>query len=201
MITDDILDKALELAEAGSWESVRMYNIASELGIGLDEISRHYQQKDDLAEALFNRADQVMLSEAAKDGFDELSGRKRIHRVIMAWLSALAPHRRATIDILKYKLEFGHIHLQVLGVLRVSRTVQWMLESVGSKTESLSRIAEEVGATSVFLTTLGCWLTDHTEGYARTEKLLDSLLCKSENLASIVNPLSVVAEPATRQKT
>ena len=105
MITDDILNKALELAEAGSWESVRMYDIASELGIGLNDISRHYQQKDDLAEALFNRADQVMLSEAAKDAFDQLSGRKRIHRVIMAWLSALAPHRRATIDILKYKLE------------------------------------------------------------------------------------------------
>jgi len=201
MTTDDILDKALELADAGSWESVRMYDIASELGIGLDEISRHYQQKDDLAEALFNRADQVMLSEATKDGFDELSGRKRIHRVIMAWLSALAPHRRALIDILKYKLEFGHIHLQVLGMLRVSRTVQWMLESVGSKTVSLSRIAEEVGTTSVFLTTLGCWLTDHTEGYARTEKLLDSLLCKSENLASVVNPLSVVAQPAAGQKS
>jgi len=201
MITDDILDKALELAEAGSWESVRMYDIASELGIGLDEISRHYQQKDDLAEALFNRADQVMLSEAAKDGFDQLSGRKRIHRVIMAWLSALAPHRRAAIGILIYKLEFGHIHLQVLGVLRISRTIQWMLETVGSKTVSLSRIAEEVGTTSVFLTTLGCWLTDHTEGYARTEKLLDSLLCKSENLASIVNPLSVVAQPAAGQKT
>ena len=201
MTTDDILDKALELAEAGSWESVRLYDIASELGIGLDEISRHYQQKDDLAEALFNRADQVMLSEAAKDGFAELSGRKRIHRVIMAWLSALAPHRRAVIGILKYKLEFGHIHLQILGVLRVSRTVQWMLETVGSKTVSLSRVAEEVGTTSVFLATLGCWLTDHTEGYARTEKCLDSLLCKSENLASIVNPLSVVAQPAAGQKS
>ncbi len=201
MTADEILDKALELAEAGSWESVRLYDIASELGIGLDEISRHYQQKDDLTEALFNRADQVMFSEATKDGFTELSGRKRIHRVIMAWLSALAPHRRAMIGILKYKLEFGHIHLQVLGVLRVSRTVQWMLETVGSKTVSLSRVAEEVGTTSVFLATLGCWLTDHTEGYARTEKLLDSLLCKSENLASIVNPLSVVAQPAAGQKS
>ena len=142
-----------------------------------------------------------MFSEATKDGFDELSGSKRIHRVIMAWLSALAPHRRAMIGILKYKLEIGHIHLQVLGVLRVSRTVQWMLETVGSKTVSLSRVAEEVGTTSVFLATLGCWLTDHTEGYARTEKLLDSLLCKSENLASIVNPLSVVAQPAAGQKS
>jgi len=76
-----------------------------------------------------------------------------------------------------------------------------MLETVGSKTVSLSRVAEEVGTTSVFLATLGCWLTDHTEGYARTEKLLASLLCKSENLASIVNPLSVVAQPAAGQKS
>jgi len=201
MTADDILDKALELTEANSWESVRLCDIASELGIGLDEISRHYQQKDDLAEALFNRADQVMLLEATKDGFAELSGRKRIHRAIMAWLAVLAPHRRAMIDILKYKLEFGHVHLQVLGVLRISRTIQWLLETVGSKTVSLSRVAEEVGTTSVFLATFGCWLTDHTEDYARTEKLLASLLCKSENLAAIVNPLSVVAQPAAEQKS
>ena len=199
MTSDDILDKALELAEAGSWESVRLYDIASELGIGLDEISKHYQQKDDLAEALFNRADQLMFSEATKEGFAELSGRLRIQRVIMAWLSALTPHRRAVISILKYKLEFGHIHLQALGLLRVSRTVQWVLETVGSKTVSLSKIAEEVGTTSVFIATLGCWLTDHTEDFSRTEKLLDSLLRKSETLASIVNPLAVVAQPAAGQ--
>ncbi len=101
-LADNILDKALELAESGSWESVRFSDIADELEIGLDEVSRYYRQKDDLAEAMFNRVDQIMMTEASKSEFKILNGRERIHRVIIAWLFALAPHRRATIDMLKY---------------------------------------------------------------------------------------------------
>lgn len=197
---DDILDKALELAATRSWESVRLYDIATNLEISLDEVRQYYQQKDDLAEAWFNRADQVMLSEALKPRFFELSGRKRLHRIIMAWLVALAPHRRTTIDMLKYKLEFGHVHLQASGVLRISRTVQWMLESVGSKTVNLARVSEEVGTTGVFLSTFIYWLTDHSEGYANTEKALDSFLSKAEKLAQVVNPTSVITQPGTKQE-
>ena len=199
-LADNILDKALELAESGSWEHVRLSNIADELEISLDEVSRHYRQKDDLAEAMFNRVDQIMMTEASKAEFKQLNGRERIHCVIMAWLHALAPHRRAAIDMLKYKLEFGHIHLQASGILRISRTVQWMLEAAGSKTVHLARIAEEVGTTTNFLSTFSYWLTDHSEGYTKTVKVLDSLLRKAEKLAYIVNSTSLITQPGSQQE-
>ena len=200
-LADNILDKALELADSGSWESIRLSDIADELGISLDEVSRCYRQKDDLAEAMFNRVDQVMMTEASKAGFNKLNGRERIHRVIMAWLLALSPHRRATIDMLKYKLEFGHIHLQASGILRISRTVQWMLEAGGSRTVHLARIAEEVGTTGIFLSTFSYWLIDHSEGYAKTVKVLDSLLHKAEKLAYLVNPSSLITQPGSQRES
>jgi len=200
-LADNILDKALELAESGSWESVRLGDIADELEIGLDEVSRYYRQKDDLAEAMFNRVDQVMMTEASKPGFKKLNGRERIHRVIMVWLLALAPHRRATIDMLKYKLEFGHIHLQASGILRISRTVQWILEAAGSKTVHLARIAEEVGTTGIYLSTFSYWLTDHSEDYTKTVKVLDSLLRKAERLAHVVNPSSLITQPGSQRES
>jgi len=200
-LADNILDKALELAESGSWEYVRLSDIADELEIGLDEVSRFYRQKDDLAEAMFNRADQIMMAEASKPEFKKLNGRERIHRVIMTWLLALAPHRRATIDMLKYKLEFGHIHLQASGILRISRTIQWMLEAAGSKTVHLARVAEEVGTTSIFLSTFSYWLIDHSEGYTKTVKVLDSLLRKAEILAHVVNSTSLIAQPGTQRES
>lgn len=45
--------------------------------------------------------------------------------------------------LLCYKLEFGHIHLLVPGILRVSRTVQWFSEAALLKTQDIHRIIEE----------------------------------------------------------
>lgn len=196
----EILDKALELADTRSWESIRLYDIATELKISLDEIRQHYSQKDDLAEAWFNRADQAMLSEASRPEFNALSGKKKIHFLIIAWLTALSSHRQATKDMLKYKLEPGHIHLQASGLIRLSRTVQWLLEAVGSKTVNLARISEEIGTTGVFLTTFFYWLTDNSEEYINTAKKLDSFLNKAEKLAKVVNPTSVVAQSGDNQE-
>jgi hypothetical protein len=48
---------------------------------------------------------------------------ERLQHVICSWLDALEPHHRLTREMLAYKLEPGHIHLQALGVMRISRTV------------------------------------------------------------------------------
>lgn len=56
-----ILDMVLELAEASSWEQLRLHSVATGLQIGLDEILIHYPQKDGLAEAWFDRANRTML--------------------------------------------------------------------------------------------------------------------------------------------
>jgi ubiquinone biosynthesis protein COQ9 len=197
-LTDRILDKALELAAECSWEDVRLQQVSDALGIGLEDVRQYYRQKDDLAEALFDRADQAVLTASQSAEFRGLGGRDRMHKVIMIWLRTLAPHRRIVIDMFKYKLEPGHIHFQVLGVLRVSRTVQWILEACGSRTSHLSRIMEEVGTTCVYLTTLVYWLTDPSTESGKTNDFIDKLLRKSETLATWVNPDSIITKSAER---
>lgn len=195
-LNEKILDKALELAAERTWEDVRLQQVADALGISLDDVRQCYRQKDDLAEALFDRADQAMLSASGSEDFRKLNGRDRVRKAIMIWLHALAPYRHIVIDIFKYKLEPGHIHFQVLGALRVSRTVQWMLEAAGSRTSHLSRIMEEVGTTSVYLSALIYWLTDTSTESGRTNDFVDRLLRKSETLAAWVNPHSVITKQA-----
>src|SRR3972149_2505449 len=107
-VSDRILDKALDLAKESSWERVRLQQVAAALAIGLDEVRLHYRQKDDLAEALFDRADQAVLTTSGSKDFKALCGRDRLRVAIMTWLGVLTPYRRTVLDMFKYKLEPGH---------------------------------------------------------------------------------------------
>ncbi len=174
-----ILDTALRLAEQRSWEVIRLYEVAVELKLTLAEIHEHYRQKDDLAEAWFDRADRAMLIDAASPEYPLLTTRERIHRSIMAWLNALAEHRSITEEMLRYKLEIGHIHLQALGIMRISRTVQWVLEAAHRETSHIRRVVEEITVTSIYLATFVHWLRDDSPQFESTSRLLDNLLVKT----------------------
>lgn len=175
-----VLDKALELAAESSWEALHLHEVAAALDITLDDIREHYRQKDDLVEAWFDRADSAMLGQRISPEFAQISSRERIHKTIMTWLHALADHRRLTGEMLRYKLELGHIHLQVLGVMRVSRTVQWIREAAMQQSTDFHRIAEEVVLTSIYLATFAYWLRDDTAGSESTSRFLDDLLSRAE---------------------
>lgn len=126
---DAIVDTAVELAARTSWEAVRLYDIAAGSAISLDEIRLYFREKDELIDAWFDRADSRMLKEAESTGFLDLTASERIHHLIMTWLDALAVQRKVTRQMITSKLEFGHIHIQIPAVMRVSRTVQWVREA------------------------------------------------------------------------
>lgn len=128
-----ILDKALQLGLERGWEELRLHDIADALDIPLAGIAQHFSQKDDLVDAWFDRADQHLLSIKAESDWFTLPAERRIEEVIWRWLEALAPYRRVTGQMLLYKLEPGHIHLQIGGILRISRTVQWLMEAADLK--------------------------------------------------------------------
>jgi ubiquinone biosynthesis protein COQ9 len=159
-LRDRILDMALELAEACSWEQLRLHAIAAALQIGLDEILIHYPQKDDLAEAWFDRADRAMLGAGHGPDFPNRPPQERLQQVICNWLDFLATHRRLTREMLTYKLEPGHVHLQALGIMRISRTVQWFREAARQDSTGLQRILDESALTAIYLATFGRWLFD-----------------------------------------
>jgi len=183
VLANQILDTALSLAQSSSWEKIHLYMIAQELEISLDQIRQNYPEKDDLVEAWFDRADSAVLNISPYPDFINLSTHERLHKVMMTWFEALASHRRITGEMLLYKLEFGHIHLQALGVMRISRTVQWFREAARIDTTSLRRVLEEIGMTTIYLMSFARWLNDDSPGFSKTREFLDRLLLDAEQCA------------------
>ena len=167
-----ILDSALKLADACGWERLRLFDVAADLGTGLDSIASHYREKDQLVEAWFDRADQAMLARAKAADLLPLTPAKRLEELLLAWLASLATHRAVTGQMLLYKLEPGHIHLQIGGLLRISRTVQWWREAAQRETLHLRRIAEESLLTGVYLRCFIHWLRHPEENPADFRALL-----------------------------
>lgn len=171
-----ILDSALKLADACGWERLRLFDVAADLGTGLDSIASHYREKDQLVEAWFDRADRAMLARAKAADLLPLTPAKRLEELLLAWLASLATHRAVTGQMLLYKLEPGHIHLQIGGLLRISRTVQWWREAAQRETLHLRRIAEESLLTGVYLRCFIHWLRHPEQDPAEFRALLRSQL-------------------------
>lgn len=180
----NIVEAALRLGEqTGSWDAVHVHMVAREAGLTLQELARHFEGKDAIAEGFFDRADAALLAASEQAGWGELPVRERLYRAIIGWLDALAPHRRLAVEMLGYKLHPEHVHLQVRGVARISRTVQWIREVAMLPSIGWHREVEEAVLTATYLATVACWLTDSSAGSERTRRLLRALLARVEQTA------------------
>lgn len=175
-----ILDHALALGSRVGWEQLTLNDLAGELEIPLSDIYQFFPQKDDLVESWFDRADRALLSATPNPAWAALSGKERIERVILAWLEGLLPYRELTGQMLLYKLEPGHVHLQVGGVLRISRTVQWFREAAQLRAIHRRRVVQELALSSLYLTVFAYWLNDNSERQHKTRSLLRRELAMGE---------------------
>jgi AcrR family transcriptional regulator len=183
---DKIIDAALDLAGRQSWESLRLHDVAVELQLGLNDVRAHFREKEDIVDAWFDRADAAMLAAGTGPGVADLPARECLHRLIMAWLAALAPHRQVTRQMIYGKFEPGHVHYQFAGLLRVSRTVQWLREAAHRDAVLPWRAFEETGLTAIYLATFFCWMRDESENATRTSVFLDRLLGRAERLTQLL---------------
>lgn len=181
-----IVDAALALAERTSWEAVRLHEVAAALGATLNDVRVHFREKEDIVDAWFDRADAAMLDDAARADYSSLAPDARLERSIMAWLAALAPYRRVTRQMIANKLEPGHAHYQLDGLLRVSRTVQWLREAAGRKSVLPWRAVEEVAVTSIYLATFLAWMYDETPDAVRSRAFLRRQLARAVRIAQWV---------------
>jgi AcrR family transcriptional regulator len=180
------VDKAVAIAERSNWEAVRLFDVAAELNISLDDIRPYFREKEDLIDAWFDRADSRMLKEAETVEFLSLSPRERLHHLIMAWLDALAAHRKVTRQMIGAKLEPGHLHIQIPAIMRISRTVQWIREAAQRDATFVRRALEETALTTIYLATFTYWMRDTSENSQRTRDFLEHKLRLAESLDRIV---------------
>lgn len=192
---DKIIDAALDLAMRKSWEGLRLHDVAAELQLGLNDVRAYFREKEDITDAWFDRADAAMLQAGTQPGFADLSPRERLHRLIMAWLAVLSSHRRVTRQMIYGKFEPGHVHYQFAGLLRVSRTVQWLREAAHRDAVLPWRAFEETGLTAIYLAMFFYWMRDESESATRTSVFLDRMLGRAERL---VRCFPGVSEPRAK---
>jgi AcrR family transcriptional regulator len=197
-----LLDTALQLGEQHGWEALHLYQIAEAAGVSLADVHRCYQQKDDLVDAWFDRADHAMLQHAAVLAV-ELNPRQRLEQLLLHWLAGLAPHRQLTRQMLAYKLELGHVHLQIDGLLRISRTVQWWREAAARDHIDLARILDEVSLSSIFVSCFLLFLNDDSAEQQRTRDYLKTALFVQDGLAKAApqNPFQALRQLVKRTWT
>ena len=167
-----ILDTALGLAETRGWERLQLFDVADALGIGLDVVARHYPDKDALVDAWFSRADQAMLARARDEDLAGLLPAERLEELMCVWLQALEKHRSLIPQMLAYKLEPGHLHLQLDGLHSLSRVVQWWRTAARLRGIWLNRIGQETLLSGLFLGTFCRWLRRPDEGLVTTRRYL-----------------------------
>lgn len=171
MVTkDQIVDAAVALADASHWERVRLHEVAEHLGCTLNDIRAHFREKEEIIDAWLDRADAAMLGSESRDDPDP------IHTLVMAWLDALAPHRRVTREMVLTRLEPGHLHHQLPSVLRISRTVQWMREAAGRKHGFVARALDETACTALCVSAFAHWLYDESPNQQVTRDRLRKTL-------------------------
>ena len=170
---DRIVDAALELAERDGWESVRLHQVAAACNASLDAIRAHFDEKDAIIDAWFDRADTAMLRHYDNGALDGLPPRERVRQLIVVWLQSLAAHQRVTREMILHKLEPGHLHVQIPALLRISRTVQWIREGAMLDAPLPRRTFEETALTALFVNAFVYWLNDHSLDFRDTRRWLD----------------------------
>jgi ubiquinone biosynthesis protein COQ9 len=183
---DAIVDAALVLAEQRSWEAVRLHEVAKALSVTLDELRAHFREKEEIVDAWFDRADGIMLDDAARPEYARLPAAERLERSLMAWFAALSAHRRVTREMILNKLEPGHVHYQFSGLLRVSRTVQWLREAAGRDAVLPWRAIEETALTAIYLAAFFHWMYDGSVDAEGTRTFLRRQLERAGRLASLL---------------
>lgn len=179
MDKQQIIDRALQLAEHTGWEALQLTTLANSLNIDLAELAQVVKQKDELADAWFDRADQAMFNTELAGSSDAA---EKLELAIRSWLNALAPYQQLTRQMLYYKLEPGHIHLQAAALLRISRTVQWLRELAGLQASGSSRIAQELALSGLFTTLFIGWLYDSSPEQISSLKRLKAALATFNKL-------------------
>ena len=168
-----ILDTALQLGNKCGWEQLQLHQLAECLNLSLADIRQYYPQKDALADAWFDRAELAMLNLKPAAGTSKC---EILELAICSWLQALAPYRQLSAQMLLYKLEPGHVHLQGAALLRISRTVQWLRELARLEARGVSRIGQELALSALFVSVFICWLNDSSDTQRCSLKLLHNKL-------------------------
>ena len=180
---EKILAAALNRAEVEGWQNIRLHDIADDLGTSFPVVREYFRDQDAIANAWIRKSLDAMLAPSEK-AFRDLPPKERLFLVIMRWLDAMAAHRRVTVEMIRAKLYLGHPHHWVPLVFNLSRLVNWIREAAFLDAQGRQRQFEEIGLTTLVVTTLGVWDADQSEDQDRTRQFIRKRLETGDHVMS-----------------
>jgi len=174
-----VLDTALAMAAETPWYDLSMNDIAARAGLSLNDVRAHYADTNAIADAWFARALDAMLA-PPPGNFAAKPVAERLEILLLRWFDALAPHHRATVDMLRSKFHLPHVHHWSPLVFVLSRHVQLWRDTAGLRAKGRQRQIEEIGLTAIFLATLARWCGDESEGQQATRAFLSRRLASGD---------------------
>ncbi len=178
---ENILHTALSLAEEKGWENIRLYQVAEQLKIPLNDIRVYYADLNGVANAWFKQALMEMLS-TSDDELISQPAWNRLYLTMVKWFDHVSEHHEVTAQIIRAKLHPPHVHHWVPMIFDLSTLMHWWLDAARIASVGRQRQIAEIGLTGIFLSTLACWSRDESFHQIKTRKLLKRRLKRADRM-------------------
>ncbi len=170
---DKILDASLSLAGNRSWSSISLSQISGEAGINPAQLSEFFCSRNGIVGALIQRVTAECLRELSPEDQME-SSHEILFDTLMTRLDILSRNRDAYSSIIRSMYTHPCDALILLSELR--RGMAWALEVAGLDSSGFKGRIRIEGLTAIYVSALGIWLSDTTDGSAKTMSFLDKSL-------------------------
>lgn len=166
-----LLQAALPHVPFDGWNRISLRKAASDSGISEGEMGMAFPGGTvDVVAYFAAQADRKMLESLAARNLDDMRVRERITAAVRARIEALEPDREAERRALLY---LSLPPNAPRGLKCLAHTVDAMWRAAGDRSTDFNFYTKRGILAGVYTTTLACWLSDSSEGYADTWAFLD----------------------------
>ncbi len=180
-IKDEIVLKALELAQSQGWNNVTLYDVAQAVGLSLPKLFDVIEDKTDILVCLGRMIDRQVLENIGEVD-PSISARDQLFDILMERYEVLNAYRGGVVAILEsFKFDPKQA---VISCPYLCRSMSWMLEAAGIETGGIRGAMKVAGLSGVYLKVLRVWKGDDSPDLGKTMAALDKDLGRAERVAN-----------------
>jgi AcrR family transcriptional regulator len=176
-----LIATAFRLAADKGWPRVTVLDAARGAGLPLERARARFPSREAILLRWGRHADQEALAEAPSEG----PVRDRLFDLLMRRIDSMQAHRGGLIMLL-VALPAEPPTALLLGCA-THRSMRWMLEAAGVRTDGLRGVLAVRGLTAAWLWAVRAWERDESADLSGTMAALDAALRRAEQAASWLN--------------
>jgi AcrR family transcriptional regulator len=194
-LREKIIDALMGLASERSWDTISLSDVAHRASVSLAQFRDAFPSKGAILGAFSRRIDKIVM-DATTDDLAQESDKDRLFDVLMRRFDAMAPYRKALININAWAMH-EPAALPNLNQLAMN-SLRFMLEAAGLNSEGPLGALKLQGLALSWAGVFHVWLTDDTGDLAPTMAALDKELTRGEAFVARADEARRLLEPLGR---